>query len=170
MRPARSRKLWAWIAGGLVVGIFVAAVYVYGFWAYLTHEHDDFFDRDLARKVNIECAGTAAEVAEIPPLPPSPTPSERAQRVEAGSDAFARMTKRFRPLSPARESETFDRWVEVWREFIVLGRRFAAAIRTGDPSVYEPAGNLADDPALELAQIARANGMEECLRLVSPSA
>jgi hypothetical protein len=150
---------WLWVGGGLLV----AALWVFGLWRYLVHTHDEFFDASLAREANAVCAATKADLGAPPPASPSVTFEERAQRVETLTHAIRRMSARLRTLREPGETEAFDRWLELWSEVGVLGHDYAEAIRTGDPAVYEPAGNRIDEPTIELNQIARANGMEDCV-------
>ena len=163
-RPAtRSSATKWWVIFGLTLGAVVVGVYVLGFWLYLTHEHDQFFDPDLAARAEAVCRDAQEERASLPTLPPSPTFEERAQSVERSTVVFERMVERLRRLSPPGENEGFDRWIAAWEEFLSIGQPYADALRTGDEDVYVPAGNRGDRPASEFNTIARANGMDDCV-------
>jgi hypothetical protein len=152
----------AFLAKWLTVG-FASVVIAAGFWAYATHTHAEFFDSKLAFRANGVCADTHADLGSPPPLPPSPSFEDRARRVELLTERLYEMIGDLRSLEEPGANDTFDRWLEIWREFVTAGEAYADAIRTGEPSVYEPAGNVADPLAIELNEIARANGMDACV-------
>jgi hypothetical protein len=142
---------------------FASVVAAAGFWVYATHTHAEFFDSKLASRANGVCADTHANLGSPPPLPPSPTFEDRARRVELLTESMREMIGDLRSLAEPGANDTLDRWLETWREFMTAGETYADAIRTGEPSVYEPAGNVADPLAIELNEIARANGMDACV-------
>jgi hypothetical protein len=152
----------AFLAKWLTVG-FASVVTAAGIWAYATHTHEEFFDSELASRVNGVCADTYANLGSPPPLPPSPSFEDRARRVELLTEGLREMIGDLRSLEAPGANDTFDRWLETWREFVAAGEAYADAIRTRDPSVYEPAGNVADPLAIELNEVARANGMDACV-------
>ena len=154
--PTRSFvSKWLWIG-------LASVVTATGLWAYATHTHDELFDTDLASRADRVCASARAELGSPPPLPPSPTFEARASRVEELTTSLRRMVADLRALEPPGSNATFDRWLEVWAEFVAAGEAYADAIRTGDPTLCEPAGDVADLFAVELARIADANGMTAC--------
>jgi hypothetical protein len=129
------------------------------------HSSARFSDPTLAERADAICAATNDELASRPPLSSSPSFEERAQRVEGLADTYERMAEELRALEPAGRDAGFDRYLTTWESFIAAGRRYADAIRTGDPRVYQPAGNQADAPNRELDEIARVNGMTACTAL-----
>ncbi|MPZ93143.1 MAG: DUF2516 family protein [Actinobacteria bacterium] len=147
----------------VVVGVLVGALWVFGMWAYLTHGQDEFFNPELAAQANAICADAKAELGELPPLPDSPTFEERARTVERTIPIYEGMVDRLRALAGRGENATFDEWLNDWHEFIQVGPNYADAIRTGDPAVFEPAGNAGDEPASAINDVARANQMRACV-------
>lgn len=158
MRPPSRAFLVKWLTVGLA-SVFIAA----GFWAYATHTHEEFFDSELASRANGVCADAHENLGSPPPLPPTPTFEDRARRVELLTEGLREMVGDLRSLEAPGANDTFDRWLQTWGEFVAAGETYADAIRTGDPTVYEPAGNVADPLAIELSEIARANGMDACV-------
>ena len=158
VRPPSRAFLVKWLTVG-----FASFVIAAGFWAYATHTHEEFLDSELASRANNVCADTHANLGTPPPLPPSPSFEDRARRVELLLGELREMVGDLRPLKAPGANDTFDRWLETWGEFVAAGEAYADAIRTADPSVYQPAGNVADPLAIELNKIARANGMDACV-------
>lgn len=155
--PARGSRI------AVIVGIgAVAALWTFGFWTYLTHEHA-FFDARVVREVSAICKDARAELQRAPRLPPSPASDDRADLVEAWIPIYERMVERLRQLVPPGKDPGYDEWVRDWREFMDVGPRYADALRTGDPAVYEPIGNEGDRPVSEANAVARDNGMEACV-------
>ncbi len=155
---AKTRRRWR----GAILGVAVPLILVTANCTYFTHTHDEFFDARLAREANEICAETKDELGE-PPTYVGGDFERRAQKVEELADSLQAMTARLRALVPPGENEAFDRWIAHLDEMIALGRVYARAIRTGDPSIYEPAGNLGDAPARRVNQMARANRMPDCI-------
>lgn len=145
------------------VGILLAALWIFGMWAYLTHDHEEFFDSDLAPRANSLCVDAQDELAALPSLPDSPTFEERARSVERTSRIFEGLVTDLRTLAPPGDNSSYDQWIEDWHEFVQVGVDYADAIRTGDPGVFEPAGNAGDEPATAINDVARANDMPACV-------
>ena len=156
-KSPRSRRVW--VIGGIVVG----GLWLFGAWAYVTHGNDEFFHPKLAREATSVCTDAKSALANLPPLPDSPTFDQRAESVERSATILETMVANLRSLEVPGENDAYDEWLDHWREFIDAGRSYADAIRTGDPAVYEPAGNAGDRPATEVNTIARANDMEACV-------
>lgn len=121
------------------------------------------FPPSLASQANEICADTQTDLGTRPPLPSSPSFEQRAARVESLSDAFEGLTSKLRALQNVGITPSFDDWLATWSRFIEIGRTYAVAIRSGDPAVYEPAGNLGDPLAVELNRTARENAMPDCI-------
>ncbi len=144
----------------------VAVVFLTGGCRPASHgQQRRFSDAGLARRADATCARGKADIARLAPAPPSASFEERAQRVEQGADALDRVVGALRALAPAGQDAAFDHYVTTWQQFNVVGRQYATAIRTGDPSVYQPAGNRGDAMTVELNRIAKANGLSSCLAI-----
>ena len=117
----------------------------------------------LAARADAICKDAQGELAKLPALPTSPTFEDRAHVVEVRIPIFATMVEHLRKLAEPGASAAYDEWMRYWNEFLPVGSVFADALRTGDPSLYEPAGNLGDEPAIGFNSIARANGMTDCV-------
>jgi hypothetical protein len=138
----RNFNIAKWFGVGLA-----SLVFVFGFWAYATHQHTEFFDSALASRANSVCASTKAELRTATPLPPSPSFGQRARQVELLNGSVARMVQRLRDLERQGVSSSFDRWLDDWNEFTAVGVDYAEALRSGDPALYEAAGNRGDIPS-----------------------
>ena len=151
-----SKRLW------VVVALVLSPLWLLGTWAYVTHGHEEFFDKTLAERANAVCADAKDEQDGLPSLPNSPTFDERADAVERTIPIYKEMLGRLRALEAPGENTAYDEWLRHWRKFIEVGVTYADAIRTEDPAVFEPAGNAGDEPATEMNSIARANDMHAC--------
>ena len=157
IKPAWSRRRWT-MTGTLIAGLWLA-----GGWAYLTHGHDEFFDDALTQEAIVVCADAKAALEDVPPLGDAPSFDDRADRVQRSLPIYEDMVTRLRSLRAPDENEAFDHWLQHWRDYLDTGRAYADAIRTGDPDIYEPAGNAGDRPATEMNSIARVNNMDACI-------
>lgn len=142
---------------------FYATLTAVGVWLFLTHDDVEPLDPDVVRRANAICARAQAVLAARPALDESHTFEQRADRVDTITVVFEDVTARLRTLSDAGEHAGYDEWMADWEEYVSVGPKYAAAIRTGDPDVYEPAGDEGDRPMTEVNRFARRNGMEDCV-------
>jgi len=157
--PLTPLKPALWVAGVLVAGLALV-----GAWLYVTAEnHDETIPPRLAESANSVCRDAHAEHDALSELPGSATFEERAQRVERTLAIFERMVGRLRALDEGNRNATYDTWLDHWDEYISAGPAYADAIRTGDPSIYEPAGNEGDAPAVAFNTMAKENGIDACV-------
>ncbi|HEV2755579.1 MAG TPA: hypothetical protein VG318_07355 [Actinomycetota bacterium] len=76
---------------------------------------------------------------------------------------YAGALEELRGLKEPGQDEAYDEWLAAWQEYVDLGPRFADALRTGDPEVYEAVGDEGDEPARTMNAIARENEMNACV-------
>jgi len=160
-KKPRLRRVALWVTVVIVGG--AVAVWVLGFFLYATHGHDEFFDDRLAARAEPVCARAQEKLRTDESLPEDPTGEDRAQVVERTTEVFAQMRDELRQLQRPGTNESFDEWLRTLDEYVELGPRFAAALRTGNPDIYEPVGNEGDRPATLMNRIARANDMDDCV-------
>lgn len=152
----KTRLVWVVVPVALVLaGI--------GVIAYSHRAESRLFDPSLAARADAICKDAQGALAKLPALPSNPTFEDRAHAVEIRIPTYETMVRRLRRLAEPGASPAYDEWIGYWNEFLPIGPVFADALRTGDPSVYEPAGNLGDEPAIGYNTIARTNGMMDCI-------
>lgn len=120
-------------------------------------------DPELVRRADSVCAAARRVLRRPPPLPEKATFERRARRVERATRLVARMVRKLRRLEAAGQNDAYDFWIENWNRYNASGRAYADAIRTGDPAIYEPAGNAGDAPNTAVNLVAGANGMSSCI-------
>ena len=118
---------------------------------------------ELMSRAEGVCSEGKTELADLPPPPESPTVEQRAKGVERMTSVFERLVARLRELAEPGENATYDQWIEDWRDFLQVGPKYAAALRTGDPAVYKRAGNAGDKPAVLTNWFARVNEINTCI-------
>lgn len=98
-----------------------------------------------------------------PPAGQDASFDERADRVDRGTARLEEMVEKLRAIPVAAEDRAaVANWLGIWDEFLAVGPRYAAAIRTGNPELYEPIGNEGDRPITAINEFARANGLDQC--------
>ena len=117
----------------------------------------------LAQKVSSICADAQAQHGALPPLPDSPTFQQRARKVEQAAAIFEVTVARLRRVLDPGQHGSYDRWLEDWREYLKVGPRFADALRTGNPAIYEPAGNAGDKLYAMINNFSRFQDMSACI-------
>jgi hypothetical protein len=148
-----------WVAVVLLAGISMATG-----WLIVTAQRDaEPVPPGVVERANEVCTDAHAELAELPELPDSPTYEQRARAVERGLAVFEATVARLRALIARGRNSTYDEWLDRWDELNGAGAAYADAIRTGDRSVYEPAGDAADGPATAVASMASTHGMNACV-------
>src|SRR6266508_3448833 len=143
--PPRGPRRWRWIVIGSIIGIG-SVVWIAGFIAYATHDHPGGFigDRGFIDAANAACRKARASLT--PPAAPDATQDERAVIPVRGGD---------------RDEVRW--WIARWRKLIAVGPKYAEALRTGDPEIYVPIGNLGDQPARDINSFATNNGIDACV-------
>ena len=106
---------------------------------------------------------------ELPPLradiadDEAREPGEVAPTVEARADSLTEMVAGLRDLPVAGDdrAEVGD-WLDDWDAYVSVGRRYAAALRDGDPDRYSAVAEQGLAPQERISAFARANGFESC--------
>ena len=106
---------------------------------------------------------------ELPPLradladDETRQPDEVAPTVEARADSLDAMVAALRelPVAAADRAEVND-WLEDWDAYVAVGRRYAAALRDGDPDRYSAVADAGMEPQVRISAFARVNGFDSC--------
>lgn len=161
--PPQRRRRCRWVVIGSFIGIGSVA-WIGGFIAFATHDHPGGFigDRGFIDAANAACR--KARAALPPSAGPDASQEERARVVEA---VHAWMTALVDELAvipvPDGDRDEVRWWIARWRKLIAVGPKYAEAIRTGDPEIYVPIGNLGDQPARDINTFATNNGIDACV-------
>lgn len=162
-----TRARWTLLAGAVIALLPVAALITWdvaerGSEPPTATEASQTLRPGLVEAANEVCAAAQRVVEADPPAGENASFEERARIVERLADLYDRTATDLESLPGAAESDSFLGWAAAWHEFADLGRRYADAIRTGNPAIYEPAGDAADEPARALSAYARDNRLTEC--------
>jgi len=86
-----------------------------------------------------------------------------ARKITAATDGLVKVVAGLRQLEPSAASRVeVDKWLDNWDAFIAVGRNYAAALRTGDPSKYQAIAKRGEAPATAIRTFARANRIDKC--------
>ena len=120
-------------------------------------------DVAFARQAERVCA------KELPPLRADLTddeprePEEVAPTIEARAEALDELVRTLQALEvqPGARSEV-EAWLGDWETYIDVGRRYADALREGDPDQYSAVADEGLAPQARISAFARVNGFESC--------
>lgn len=161
--PPGAPRRWRWVVIGSIIGIG-SVVWIAGFIAYATHDHPGGFigDRGFIDAANAACREARASLP--PRAAPDATQEERARVVEAVHTWMSALVNELAVI-PVRDGDRDEVrwWIARWRKFIAVGPKYAEALRTGDPEIYVPIGNLGDQPARDINSFATNNGIDACV-------
>jgi len=100
------------------------------------------------------------------------SPAQIADQANTAADGLAGLQGRIRGLSVAVDQQQFVAgWMDDWGTFIDAGRRYAAAVRTGDVQGANKVGRSGDPAQRRADGFARGNDLSSCLlqhTLVAP--
>ena len=164
----RRRKWWARGVGSLLAGaLLVATLFAVrgDVPAIPARTVDDTAFTDAA---NALCAKAMPAIRRQPPQPggdDKPSADEAfARRVERTATDLEAVVVDLRGLAVAdADRDEIDRWLADWDEFVSVGHRYAAALRTGDREHYTAVGAEGDAPSRRIYAFSKANGMPECV-------
>ena len=157
-----GRRRWPLVLLGLFIGA-AAVLWVAGLRLYVGHDHPGGFidDRAFTEAANTAC--TNAYSSFPPPAAENATFDNRANTVEESNALLVALVDELATLPvDARDREEVAWWIARWRQFVAVGPEYAAAILSGDQDVYEPIGNLGDEPARDINEFAENNDIEAC--------
>ena len=120
-------------------------------------------DAEFVRRAEALCA------RRLPPLRADVSddearePTEVAPTVEDRADALEGLVEELDriPVAEADSAEVAG-WLRDWNTYVEVGRRYAAALRQGDPAEYSAVADEGLGPQARLSSFARANGFESC--------
>jgi hypothetical protein len=162
VQPHRPRR-WRWVVIGSII-VIGSIVWIAGFIAYATHDHPGGFigDRGFIDAADAACRKARASLP--PPAALDATQEERARAVEAGHAWMTALVDELAAI-PVRDADRDEVrwWIARWRELLAVGPKYADALRTGDPEIYVPIGNLGDQPARDINTFATNNGIDACV-------
>lgn len=91
------------------------------------------------------------------------TPSAVADRIDATASTLSDTAGQLRSLPvAAADHPRVEHWLGRWDDYIGAGRRYAAALRTGNEREYTRVAREGAAPEKEVYVFARANGMAQC--------
>jgi hypothetical protein len=80
------------------------------------------------------------------------------------ADEFAALLENLQRIPvKAADADAVRNWLDGWEAFVRAARAFSRALETGNPLIYGPAGNAADDPNIRINEFARYNGIDDCI-------
>jgi hypothetical protein len=158
--PMRRRR---WVVAGLIA--LIVLVWTLAAIDYFTRDDTvRFHDRAFKTAAGAICASAKSAVNEKTPPGDDATDEERAQSVERVGGILAKMAQDLHALPVTRGDATSVReWLGDLDEFVAVGPRYAAAIRSGDARHAEDVGNEGDAPNDRFNSTARANGLSSCV-------
>jgi hypothetical protein len=161
--PPRGPRRRRWVVIGSIIGIG-SIVWIAGFITYATHDHPGGFigDRGFIDAADAACRKARASLP--PPAALDATQEERARAVEAGHAWMTALVDELAVISVQEADRDEVRWwIARWRELLAVGPKYAEALRTGDPEIFVPIGNLGDQPARDINTFATNNGIDACV-------
>lgn len=120
---------------------------------------DPRFAGQAERICSQELPPLRADLSDDEPREPAevaPTIDDRAASLEALVRSLRAL-----PVKPAARAEV-DEWFGDWRRYIDVGRRYADALRDGDPDRYSAVADEGLEPQARISAFARANGFKSC--------
>lgn len=121
-------------------------------------------DTRFIRAAEAVCADASAKINDRKPPGADASLEERAASVERVAGHLSDMARRLRALPvSAEDAAAVGRWLDELDTFNAVGRRFAAAIRSGDERRAEQVGNEGDAPNGAFNATARANDIDHCV-------
>ena len=120
-------------------------------------------DAAFARQAERICA------RELPPLRADLTddeprePEDVAPTIDARAESLGEFVQSLKALDvrPGARPEV-EAWLADWDVYIDVGRRYADALREGDPDQYSSVADEGLEPQARISAFARANGLESC--------
>ena len=158
-----GRRRWPLVILGFGIGVG-SILWVAGLVLYVGHDHPGDFigDSGFVQAANDACESALSTFP--PPAGADTTLDERADPVEASHARLAALVDELETIPvEATDRDAVAWWIARWRQLLAIGPEYAAAIRTGDPDVYTPIGNLGDEPAREVNEFARNNDISACV-------
>jgi len=90
-------------------------------------------------------------------------PGEIAPTVEARADSLEAIVRTLRELRVDPKARgAVDDWFTDWATYVGVGRRYADALREGDPERYSMVADEGLESQARISAFARANGFKSC--------
>jgi hypothetical protein len=166
--PGHGRRQW------LVIGIAVAIVVGLAVAALPRHRDDGprvLTDAGFIAAANQRCEATINDIR--PPLSPdgkSPTNAEKADAADRAADGLGHLADELRHLPVASTDEPHvTGWLAVWEQYVAVGHRTAAALRSDHPNDALAVGRQGDTFQQQADRFARANGLSRCQFFIVPN-
>ena len=107
--------------------------------------------------------------AELPPLRADVAddtprePADVAPTVEERAESLADLVDELRMVEVEEAARPeVEAWLRDWDRYVDVGRRYAAALRSGDPNRYSSVAEEGSGPQERISAFARTNDMEPC--------
>ncbi|HUR49677.1 MAG TPA: hypothetical protein VMY88_09160 [Acidimicrobiales bacterium] len=120
-------------------------------------------DRAFARAAEELCA------RELPPLRADIAddeprdPEEVAPTIEARADSLESLVRGLRGIEVGGASRgAVETWLDDWDTYVDVGRRYARALREGNPRRYAAVADEGMAPQARISAFARANNFKSC--------
>jgi hypothetical protein len=156
-----GRRRWPLVILGFCIGVG-SVLWVVGLILYVDHPGGFIGDSAFAEAANEACENAFSTFP-----PPSGADATFDERADAVEESHARLVALVDALGTlpvdATDRDEVAWWIARWRQFLAIGPEYAAAIRTGDRDIYRQIGDLGDEPARDVDDFARNNGIGACM-------
>lgn len=159
-RPRRARLAAAVIAVVLLLG---AVAYTRG---RAPRPEPTIDDPTFVLAANRQCAAVLPRLRATEDTVRSEDAREKetAAAIDRATDGIDQLVADLRdlPMSSTASSK-IDAWLNTWGDYTAAGRRYAAAIRAGDPMVYGRIDDESVAPLRQISRFSRANRIDACI-------
>lgn len=158
----RPRVLWVMLA---ILAAAAAVIFVLSFRFLTPHNPGPrtITDESFISAANQTCKQmlTPLTKATRPGVTDSnATVADKTEAAATGLDHLIAALRRI-PVQPADQARV-DGWLAAWTTYAKTGHQVAAAIRTGDPSKFEPLEVVGQKERPPVVDFAQANGINSC--------
>lgn len=120
-------------------------------------------DPAFVRGANAVCRSTVPKL-RAPDRKATSTTVLRADNLDATADGLAAVATRLKTVPVrAQDAARVQAWLADWDRFVVVGHRYAAAVRRDDEQGYTRIDDEAVRLALRIGTFARGNRIDSCI-------
>lgn len=164
---ARRRRWWAAGAVALASVAFFIALLLLVTAPKIKIPKRTIHDTTFTRAANALCRREVAPLRTERPQPGTHHDLESERRTAdhvddvTGKLRAAANDLRALPVA-ATDQPAVNRWLDSWDRYVIVGQRYAASLRQGDPNAYTRIAREGNDLSRDVYVFAQANGMPEC--------